>query len=73
MPNSQYVTWKWVAVGAVSLLVAAIVGGWNAHAWATNELENKLNISEFINQQDDTKWIKQCMITKCWDKPAPPP
>ena len=71
--DGQYVTWKWVAAGAVGLLVTAVIGGWNAHGWATDKLEGKLDTSEFVDQQDDTKWIKQCMITKCWDKPRPAP
>ena len=71
--SSQYITYKVVATAAVVLLATAAVSGWNIHAWAVNELNRKVDATDFIDQQSDTKWIKKCMITKCWDKPAPPP
>ena len=70
MPTANgYVTWKWVAIAAAGLLTVALVGGWNAHAWVTEALDKKVDTSAFIDQQGDTKWIKECMIKKCWDNP----
>ncbi len=56
------VTWKQM----VGILCGAVIYSALALAWVDN---TKLDVKDYEGTKDDIKWIKACMIKKCWDKP----
>jgi len=63
------VTWK-----ALLFILAALVGGQlstlgGTLVWMDGKLEQKVDVTSYQQSAEDIKWIKECMIKKCWDKP----
>jgi hypothetical protein len=57
------VTWK-----AVTYLLGALVAAQGTTLyWVNDELKEKVSVQNYQSQTDDIKWIKECMIKKCWD------
>ena len=57
------VTWK-----AMTYLLGALVlaqGG--TLGWMDSQLDDKVDVVDYQGSADDIKWIKECMIKKCWD------
>lgn len=74
---NQYVTFKWLMGAAVGLCLGGAVVTASAMVYMNTQFEKKAAKSRLEtierNYTDDIKWIKECMIKKCWDKPPPPP
>jgi len=59
------VTWK----AMVFILAAAVGGQGTTLVWMDGKLDDKVDVSAYVSNSDDIKWIKACMIKKCWDTP----
>ncbi len=59
------VTWK-----ALLFILAALVGGQGSTLlWVDSKLDKKVDTASYQQSAEDIKWIKECMIKKCWDTP----
>jgi len=59
------VTWK----AMVYLLGALVLAQGGSLAWTDRKLDEKVSYKEYQSTADDIKWIKECMVKKCWDRP----
>jgi len=59
------VTWK----AMVYLLGVLVLTQAGTLAWTSDQLNNRVTIQQYQTQADDIKWIRECLVTKCWDKP----
>lgn len=59
------VTWK-----AMTYLLGALVlaqGG--TLAWTSDQLDQRVTVQQYQSQADDIRFIRECLVTKCWDTP----
>lgn len=69
MRTGEPVTFKWLAGAILGLCLGGALVTGSAYAWFDTKLSAKLDMKEYQSTTEDIKWIRKCMVTKCWDKP----
>ena len=59
------VTWKAMTY-LLGVLVLAQAG---TLAWTSDQLDDRVTMRQYQSSADDIRWIRECLVTKCWDKP----
>lgn len=70
---SQYVTFRWLMGACVGLCLGGAAVTTLAMVHMNERFEKKANAVALAEvkklYQDDIRWIKECMVKKCWDNP----
>ena len=66
MPKGESVNWKAMTriLALSALFYLGTLGG--VLAWVDR---TKLDTELFQTTTEDIRWIRECMVKKCWDKP----
>lgn len=74
--GERYVTFRWLLGAVIGMIMGGAAVTASAFVYLDTKLSDKVNVDMFVSEKmqndetrDDIKWIRECMVTKCWERP----
>ncbi len=74
--GERYVTFRWLLGAVIGMIMGGAAVTASAFVYLDTKLADKVNVEMFVSEKmqndetrDDIKWIRECMVTKCWERP----
>ena len=67
--GEDVVTFKWLAGAVMGVMVGGAVLTGSAYAWLDAKMDEKVDVIDYDDVKGDIKFIRECMVKKCWDRP----